>query len=44
MALRQTGWNISATARELSMSTRQIFNKINEYNIEKAVLNRNDKP
>ena len=34
-ALRQTGWNISATARELSMSTRQIFNKINEYNIEK---------
>ena len=34
-ALRQTGWNISAAARELSLSTRQIFNKINEYNIEK---------
>ena len=34
-ALRQTNWNISAAARELSISTRQIFNKINEYNIEK---------
>ncbi len=34
-ALRQTNWNISAAARGLSISTRQIFNKINEYNIEK---------
>ena len=34
-ALRQTNWNVSAAARELSISTRQIFNKINEYNIEK---------
>lgn len=34
-ALRQTDWNISAASRELSLSTRQIFNKINEYDIEK---------
>lgn len=34
-ALRQTGWNINATAKELNISSRQIFNKINEYNIEK---------
>lgn len=34
-ALRQTNWNISAASRELSLSTRQIFNKINEYDIEK---------
>ena len=27
--------NIPAAARVLSLSTRQIFNKINEYNIEK---------
>lgn len=36
-ALRQTDWNISAASRELSLSTRQIFNKINEYNIEKPI-------
>ena len=34
-ALRQTGWNINAAAKELNISARQIFNKINEYNIEK---------
>lgn len=34
-ALRQTNWNISAASRELSLSTRQIFNKINEFDIEK---------
>ena len=34
-ALRQTNWNISAASRVLSLSTRQIFNKINEYDIEK---------
>ena len=34
-ALRETDWNISAASRELSLSTRQIFNKINEYDIEK---------
>ena len=34
-ALRQTNWNISTASRELSLSTRQIFNKINEYDIEK---------
>lgn len=36
-ALRQSNWNISAAARALSLSSRQIFNKINEYNIEKPV-------
>ena len=36
-ALRQTNWNISAAAKELALSTRQIFNKINEYNIEKPL-------
>ena len=34
-ALRQTDWNISAASKQLALSTRQIFNKINEYNIEK---------
>lgn len=33
--LRQTNWNVTAAAKELAISTRQIFNKINEYNIEK---------
>lgn len=33
--LHQTNWNVTAAARELAISTRQIFNKINEYNIEK---------
>ena len=32
------GWNISATAKKLNMSSRQIFNKIKEYNIEKPVI------
>lgn len=36
--LMSMGWNISATAKKLNMSSRQIFNKINEYNIEKPVL------
>ena len=36
--LMSMGWNISATAKRLNMSSRQIFNKINEYNIEKPVL------
>ena len=34
-ALRQTDWNISAASKQLALSTRQIFNKINEYNSEK---------
>lgn len=33
--LRQTSWNVSAAARSLGISTRQVFNKINDYNIEK---------
>ena len=36
--LMSMGWNISASAKRLNMSSRQIFNKINEYNIEKPVL------
>lgn len=36
-ALRQANWNISAAARALSLSSRQIFNKINEYSIEKPI-------
>ena len=36
--LMSMGWHISATAKRLNMSSRQIFNKINEYNIEKPVL------
>ena len=36
--LMSMGWNISATAKKLNMSSRQIFNKINEYGIEKPVL------
>lgn len=35
--LRQTDWNISAASKVLMISTRQIFNKINEYNIEKPL-------
>lgn len=34
-ALRQNNWNVNATAKLLNISSRQIFNKINEYNIEK---------
>lgn len=33
-ALNQMGWNISATACRLELSARQLFNKINEYNLE----------
>lgn len=33
--LKQCSWNVTAAARELSMSPRQIFNKISEYHIEK---------
>lgn len=36
--LMSMGWNISATAKKLNMSSRQIFNKINEYGIEKPVI------
>lgn len=35
--LKQTEWNISAASKVLMISTRQIFNKINEYNIEKPL-------
>jgi two-component system response regulator HydG len=34
-ALRQTGGNVAETARRLEMSRRQLFNKINEYQIKK---------
>lgn len=34
-ALRQNSWNINSTSKVLNISSRQIFNKINEYNIEK---------
>jgi DNA-binding NtrC family response regulator len=32
-ALENCGWNISATARKLDMSRRQLTNKINDYNL-----------
>lgn len=34
-ALRQAGGNVAETARRLEMSRRQLFNKINEYQIKK---------
>lgn len=34
-ALKQNSWNINSTSKLLNISSRQIFNKINEYNIEK---------
>lgn len=37
-ALLQMNWNISATAKQLSMSARQIFNKMKEYEIEKPPI------
>lgn len=33
--LTQMGWNITASAKKLNMSARQLFNKINEYHLEK---------
>ncbi len=38
MVLNQMGWNISATAYKLGISARQLFNKINEYNLENPRL------
>lgn len=34
-ALTQMGWNITATAQKLQISSRQLFNKISEYNLQK---------
>lgn len=35
LALDQTGGNVAEAARKLQVSTRHLFNKINEYNIKK---------
>lgn len=32
--LDQMGWNISAAAAKLQISARQLFNKINDYDLE----------
>ncbi|MFR1128983.1 MAG: helix-turn-helix domain-containing protein, partial [Enterocloster bolteae] len=42
--LNQMGWNISATAYKLGISARQLFNKINEYNLENPQTGRPQKP
>ncbi len=42
--LNQMGWNISATAYKLGISARQLFNKINEYNLENPQSGRPQKP
>lgn len=33
--LRQMGWNMTATAQKLELSTRQLFNKMREYGISR---------
>lgn len=43
-ALNQMGWNISATASKLEISARQVFNKINEYNLENPQTKKARKP
>lgn len=43
-ALNQMGWNISATAGRLDLSARQLFNKINEYNLENPQTKKPQRP
>lgn len=31
----KVGWNVAEAARQINISTRQLFNKINEYNLKK---------